>query len=271
MQHIVKQIKETSKSYNTKSGKKESVSKRVDIGVTDLFKKDDYIAIIFKSDFDEIDKTIADKNATITNLNDSVDKYKAKVESKSNIITDLSNENEALKNKIAKLKSDVSAKDDIIDDLNTKVNNAENNKKENDDLNNKVAELSANVNKLKPLLLSKDETIADLEKQIAIYDAIDVSDLKNKASELDKFKNVIMKLQNEMMDLQRLVSYHKETANAYKNQRWYNKALGRDAIADITAPTLTFIDLSGNPIDKNDKSADKDSDDSEKSTSPNKN
>lgn len=254
MQHLIKEVKAVTKKYPTKSGVKESISKRIDLGVTDIFETGEYVAVISKTNFDKMDEIIADKDATITNLNDSVAKYKAELESKTNIIGDLSKEIKALKNQVAELESDISAKDETINILTSDGNDKDEKLVDSgnviDGLNNKVAELNDKLDKSKSLLLTKDDAIAKLEKQIAVYDAVDISDLKYKASELDKSKNIIMRLQNEKLEYVQLVNYHKETATAYKNQRWYNKALGRDATADISTPPLTLIDLSGNPIGK---------------------
>ena len=271
MQHEVKTVKKTTKKYNTKDGKKESISKRIDLGVDSVFAVGDEVAITFKTDFDkltadsdgnvaELEKIIADKDAAIDNLNGSVDKFKKELKDKADIIAAKSKEIKALKSKVSELESDISAKGKTIDKLTATVsdNDAALTESGNtiDGLNDKVDELTATVGELKPLLLSKDSTIGELEKQIAVYDAMDVDVLKAKAVELDKSKNIIIKLQNEKMDLQQLVNYHKETATAYKNQNAFSKLIGRDVAADITPPTLTFIDISGNPIkDDNDDAA----------------
>lgn len=287
MQHILKEVKAVTKKYPTKSGVKESISKRVDLGVTDIFETGECVAVISKTNFDNIDETIADKDATIVNLNDSIAKHKVELESKTNIIGDLSKEIKALKTKVAELESDISAKDETIGVLTSKVTAKDETIADSgnviDGLNAKVDELTSTVGELKPLLLTKDSTIAELEKQIAIYGAMDVDELKEKSKkldatidELDKSKNVIIRFQNEKMELKQLVNYHKEKATAYKNQRWYKKALGRDATADISTPTLVLFDLSGNDIvnDKDatdDATAIGDSDDSGKTSTSNDN
>ena len=262
MQHILKEVKAVTKKYPTKSGVKESISKRVDLGVTDIFETGECVAVISKTNFDNIDETIDDKDVTIVNLNDSIAKHKVELESKTNIIGDLSKEIKALKTKVAELESDISAKDETIGVLTSEVTAKDETIADSgnviDGLNAKVDELTSTVGELKPLLLTKDSTIAELEKQIAVYDAIDISDLKYKASELDKSKNIIIRLQNEKLEYVQLVNYYKETATAYKNQRWYNKALGRDATADISTPPLTLIDLSGNSIGKDKDATDDD-------------
>ena len=291
MQHIIKEVKATTKKYNTKDGKKESISKRVDLGVDAPFGVGEYVAIITASDFEkltdetaaatgDLEKTIADKDATIDNLNGSVAKFKADVKAKTDKIADLSKEIKALKTKVAELESDISAKDETIETLNADVTgkDAELVTSGNviDGLNDDVATLNAKLEKSKSLLLSKDDAIAKLDKQIAIYDAIDVDKLMEKADELDKTKNVIILQQKQITEYIQLVNYHKETATAYKNQGLINKALGRDAAAKIITPTLYLIDSSGNPIADDD--ADKGNDngngkgnDSGKPTSPDEN
>ena len=197
---------------------------------------------------------------------------------KTNKIGDLSKEIKALKTKVAELESGISAKDETIDELTATVDG--NAKKltdsENviDGLNDKVDELTAAVGKLKPLLLSKDDTISELEKQIAVYDAIDVDKLKEKADELDTSKNVVILQQKQITEYIQLVNFHKETATAYKNQNAISKLIGRDAATDIATPTLFLIDLSGNPIvddADDDATAIGKGDDSGKTASPNEN
>ncbi len=266
MQHIVKQIKEVTKKYKTKSGEKESISKRVDIGVTDLFEADEYVVIISKTNFDKLnndstdvvaklEKDVAAKDEIIAANNESIANFKAEIETKTNKIAELSKEIKALKNTVAELESDVSAKDNKIDSLEKDVVDSGEkliaSEKYVDALNDKLDEVNATVDESKELILSKDSTIAELDKQIAVYDAIDISDLQNKAKELDKSKNIIIRLQNEKTEYIQLVNYHKETATAYKKQGVISKALGKDAAADITAPVLYLIDNSGSSI-KND-------------------
>ena len=252
MQHIVKPVKAVTKKYTTKNGVKESISKRVDFGVTDLFDVDDLVAITLKTNFDklttdsadavgDLEKTIADKDATITGLNESNDK-----------LNEVTAKLKAAEKTIAELESDISAKDKTIAELTSTVDdNAKTITASGniiDDLNVKVDELTATVGELKPLLLSKDATISDLEKQIAVYDAVDVDKLKEKADELDKSKNVIIVQQKQITEYLLLVNFHKDKANAYKNQNAISKLIGRDAAADIPLPDLALIDSSGNPI-----------------------
>lgn len=279
MQHIVKQIKAVTKKYETKSGKKESISKRVDIGVTDLFETGEFVVVISKTNFDKInndsrevtaklEKEVAAKDEIIATNNESITNFKVEIETKTNKIAELSKEIKALKNTVAELESDVSAKDDKIDKLTTDV--AAKDKKLTDsdetisDLNAKLDEVKPTVDGLKELLLSKDSTIAELDKQIAVYDAIDIDKLTAKADELDKSKNIIIRLQNEKTEYIQLVNYHKERATAYKNQGVINKMLGNDAAAEITAPLLYLIDMSGISI-KNDEANENACDDNDAS------
>ena len=267
MQHIVKRIKAVTKKYETKSGEKKSISKRVDIGVTDLFETGECVVVISKTNFDKLnndsgevtaklENEVAAKDEIIATNNESIANFKAEIETKTDKIAELSKEIKSLKNTVAKLESDISAKDDKIDKLTTDV--ADNDKKLKDsdetisDLNAKLDEVKPTVDGLKELLLSKDSTIAELDKQIAVYDAIDVDKLTAKADELDKSKNIIIRLQNEKTEYIQLVNYHKERATAYKNQGVINKMLGNDAAAEITAPLLYLIDMSGISI-KNDE------------------
>ena len=275
MQHEVKTVKATTKKYKTKDGVKESISKRIDLGVDSGFTVGDDVVILKLFDFDKLNDNsaddIADRDATIVKLNDSVDKYKSEVDAKTNKIGDLSKEIKALKTKVVELESDISAKDDIIDGLEKEVAAKDeiiaDSGKTIGGLNDKVDELTATVGELKPLLLTKDATITDLEKQIAVYDAIDISNLKDKAKELDKTKNVIILQQKQITEYIQLVNFHKETATAYKNQNAISKLFGRDAAAEITAPDLALIDSSGNPI--KDDNVDADNDDSGNTTKGN--
>lgn len=267
MQHIVKQIKTVTKKYQTKSGEKESVSKRVDIGVTDLFEDGEFVVVIAKSNFDKInndstdvianlEKDVADKDAIIDVNNKSIAKFKTEIETKTNIIGDLSKEIKALKSTVDDLKSDISAKDDKIAELESTEKDVAELEKTIVDNDETIGKLTATVDELKPLLLAKDSTIADLEKEIAKYNAVDVDKLKEKADELDKSKNIIILQQKQITEYIQLVSYHKEKATAYKNQNPFSKLIGRDATADIISPDLALIDLSGNPIADDNADAD---------------
>ena len=121
---------------------------------------------------------------------------------------------------------------------------------------------------MKPLLLSKDETIADLDKSLAKYtdvdvdvlkekadkyDAADIDSLTGKADELDNAKNVIIKLQNDMLifkditaDYKSLVDYKDNVNAALKNQGFLDKYIyKKDVTAEIKEPSLKTIDAAG--------------------------
>lgn len=189
MQYEKATIKKAVKKYKTvKHGVKESVSVNINLGAKSDFNDGDKVVILPVSDFnkvsdvnvDDLKKSIAEKDETITALND----------------------------KITKL-------NDEIDDL-------------------------------KALLSDKDLTINDYEKKIVILDNVDISDLQEKAKELDKSKNVIILQQNQIIEYKDLVNYYKETSNAYKNQNVLSKLTGKDVTADIDKPKLILIDYSGN-------------------------
>ena len=67
MQHIVKRIKAVTKKYETKSGEKKSISKRVDIGVTDLFETGECVVVISKTNFDKLNNDSGEVTAKLEN------------------------------------------------------------------------------------------------------------------------------------------------------------------------------------------------------------
>ena len=113
-------------------------------------------------------------------------------------------------------------------------------------LNDKITKLNDEVAGLKSLLSDKDAIINDYEKKNVILNTIDISDLQNKAKELDQSKNVIILQQNQIIEYKDLVNYYKDTSNAYKNQSIFDKLLNKDAVADIDKPKLVLMDYSGN-------------------------
>ena len=277
MHHEKKIVKGTSKKYKTKKdGEKESVSKRIDLGVNSAFGVDDEVVILSIDDFnkltngpaDEIQvlKNIsADKDNKITKLSASIDKLNAELKSKIDYINGLTDKLRASEKTVDKLESDVSAKDDIIaaNEKTISDNGAEIKK-----LKDKVTALSGTIDELKPLLLSKDETIADLDKSLAKYtdvdvevlkekaakyDAADIDSLTGKADELDNAKNVIIKLQNDILlfkdvisDYKSLVDYKDNINSALKNQGLLDKYIyKKDVTDDIKEPGLKTIDAAG--------------------------
>lgn len=282
MQHETTVVKKASKKYTTADGvEKESISKRISLKKDSIFEIGDEIALLPIDEFNklsdataddiaELQKTISEKDAAIDANNESIDKLNAELKDKFNLINDLSSKLKASEKKIVNLESDISAKDKKIAELESEIADVNVNVKDNEksiaDLSAKVNELNNALSNSKQYLLDKDDIIVDLEKQIAVLNATDISELKQKAKDLDAAKddlieinkrldnksNVISLLQNQIMEYIQLVNYYKETSNAYKNQNVINKLIGRDATADIIEPTLYLIDSSGNVIAEKD-------------------
>ena len=236
MQHETATVKKAVKSYSLKNGdKKESISYTINLGVNSAFDDNDKVAIIPISDFNnlsdvdadviaDLENAVADKDATITANAKSIDELNAKVENNSVLINDLRDKLTASEKTINDLESDVSKKD------------------------KKISELES-------IIADKDNKISDLEKQTAIYNAIDIDDLQNKADELDKSKNVIIKLQNDINHLQNkqneyllLVNFKDKQIVKLENKGVFDTLFGKYVTADIVEPTLSLIDVSGNPI-----------------------
>lgn len=282
MQHETTVVKKASKKYTTADGvEKESISKRISLKKDLIFEIGDEIALLPIDEFNklsdataddiaELKNAVADKDAIINANNESIDKLNAELKDKFNLINDLSSKLKASEKKIVDLESDISAKDKKIAELEFEIAdvnvNVEASEKTIDDLSAKVDELNNALSDSKQYLLDKDDIIVNLEKQIAVLNATDISELKQKAKDLDAVKddlidvnkkldaksNVISYLQNQIMEYIQLVNYYKETSNAYKKQNVINKLIGRDATADIIEPTLYLIDSSGNVIAEKD-------------------
>ena len=283
MHHEKKIVKGTSKKYNTKKdGEKESVSKRIDLGVNSAFDVDEEVIILSIDDFnkltdgnaDEIQvlKNIsADKDDRITKLSASNDKLNQELQAKLDLINELTGKLKASEKTVKELKSDVSEKDNIIADNEKAIADKD---AEINQLNETNGDLSDKLDKSKGYLLKKDDIITGLEKDLAKYDGIDVSalkdkadkydavdidGLKSKADELDKSKNVIIKLQQDMQVLKdsiaeykSLVDYKDNSITALRNQGFLDKYIrSKDAIADLKEPGLKNIDISGNMISDN--------------------
>ena len=278
MRHETTVVKKASKKYKTADGvEKESISKRISLKKDSIFEIGDEIVLLPVDEFNkisgatsddiaELKNDIADKDAIINELNESNAKLNAELKDKFNKINDVTAKLKASEKKIVNLESDISAKADIIAELKSEIADVnadiKNNEKTIVDLNADVDELNKALSDSKQYLLDKDDIIVDLEKQIAVLNATDISELKQKAKDLDAVKddlieitkrldnksNVISLLQNQIMEYIQLVNYYKETSNAYKNQNVINKLIGRDATADIIEPTLYLIDSSGNVI-----------------------
>ena len=243
-----------------------------------------------KKDVADKDETIAANNESIDKLNaelqnkfNLINDVTAKLKASEKSVADLESDISEKDNIIAELKSDIKVSGATIDDLknNVTVKDAElvaskkviaENEKTIAALTSKNDALHKRLDELTDLLTDKDKTIASLDAdivdykiKIAEYNAIDIDKLKEKADKSDDVKdelvavtkrlddksNVISLLQNQIMELQQLVNYKDKEIDAVKNQNVLYKLIGKDATADITAPTLYLIDSSGNLIKEN--------------------
>lgn len=216
MDYEIKIVKGTTKKYNTVSGEKVSISKRIDLGVNSLFDVNDEVVIL---SYDTLNDLI--KGAGV----DSIDK----LESIYNKDKALENENKKLYAKINELMDLLSMKDDNIDEL-VNVNNTNNVK------------------------------IKELEKDVAVFESIDVNKLRDKVDELDLLKdkllnlnerldnksNVISLLQNQIMEYIQLVNYKNSIINALEKQGVLSKLMGKDVRAGLIKPPLFLINETGN-------------------------
>ena len=216
MDYEIKIVKGTTKKYNTVSGEKVSISKRIDLGVNSLFDVNDEVVIL---SYDTLNDLI--KGAGV----DSIDK----LESIYNKDKALENENKKLYAKINELMDLLSMKDDNIDEL-VNVNNTNNVK------------------------------IKELEKDVAVFESIDVNKLRGKVDELDLLKdkllnlnerldnksNVISLLQNQIMEYIQLVNYKNSIINALEKQGVLSKLMGKDVRAGLIKPPLFLINETGN-------------------------
>jgi chromosome segregation ATPase len=278
MQHETTVVKKASKKYKTADGHvKESISKRISLKKDSIFEIGDEIALLPMDEFNKLSdvtageisdlkKTISEKDADIDELNESNDKLKSELQSKLDLINELTNKLKASEKKVVDLESDISAKDKKITELESEIANVnvnvEASEKTIDDLNAKVDELNKSLADSKQYLLDKDDIIVDLEKQIAVLNATDISELKQKANELNDVKDeliasgkVISYLQNQIKEYLLLVSYKDKMIARLDNKGLLDVLLNKDVTADIDdeRPTLLLIDSSGNPIaDKDD-------------------
>ena len=262
MHHEKKIVKGTSKKYKTVDGiEKESVSKRIDLGVNSAFNIGDEVSILSSDDFNKLTDGNADeiqvlknissgKDDTIAKLNESNDKLNQELQDKLDLINDVTAKLKASEKRVKELESDVSEKDDIIADSEKSIADKNAEIKELKETN---GALNDTIDELKPLLLSKDDTIAELDNKLSKYDAVDVDDLKSKSDELDKSKNVIIKLQNDIIlfkdiisDYKSLVDYKDNTITALKNQGFLDKYIrSKDVTDDLKEPALKNIDSAG--------------------------
>ena len=278
MQHEITVVKKASKKYKTADGiEKESISKRISLKKDSIFEIGDEIALLPIDDFnklsdvtvDEISdlkKTVSEKDAIIDSNNESIDKLNDELHDKFNLINDLTAKLKASEKTIDNFKSDISAKDKTIAELKSDVNDVnaivKDNEKTINELTAKIDELNKSLSDSKQYLLSKDEIIVNLEKEIAVLNAIDISELKEKADNLDAVKDeliasgkVISFLQNQIKEYLLLIAYKDKIIARLDNKGLLDIILNKDVIADIDdeKPKLLLIDSSGNPIaDKDD-------------------
>ena len=271
MQHETATVKKKIKSYTLKDGaEKESISYTINLGVNSKFDGDDKVAVIPIADFNEISgvtaneikdlkNIIAEKDATITANTESIDELNKKVKNKSVLINDLTGKLNSSEKTVADLESDISKKDEKIAELKSKLRELKSNIANKDEtiatLNAKNNELNKSLTTANSELGVKDKTISNLEKEIAVFDAIDVDGLQKKVDELDKSKNVIIKLQKDSNNLQLklneyllLVNFKDKKITALENKGVLDTLFSKDVTADIVEPTLSLIDLYGNPI-----------------------
>ena len=263
MQHEKATVKKAVKTYNTKKyGEKKSISVNINLGAKSEFNDGDEVAIlpiaefnkISDIDIDEIDDLkngIAEKDATITANNESIDKLNAELKDKLDIINDITSKLKSSEKTVKDFEFDISANDETIAELTSEI----------DDLKDTNKKLLLRLNELTDLISGKDskidelivinkkhsDKITELTVEIAKYDIDDIDELK-------QFKNVAFKYQKQVMEYMMLVNYKDKEISAYKNQglikHFINSITGKDATVDISdeKPTLKLIDESGNTI-----------------------
>ena len=276
MQHETAEIKKSIKKYKTINGvEKKSISYNINLGAKSNFNTGDTVAVILLSDFENIvninadeiqnlKKIVADKNETISANNESIDKLNAELQNKFNLINDLTAKNKSLKKNVFDLESNISINNEKIAELESELTVADATIKKLNDEINKLNELLSNS---KQYIINQNETIFDFEKKIAVYDAINISDLENKAKDLEKADKIIIQLQNEKIEYIQLTAYKDKLIDALKNKSFFDILLKKDVTDNISTPDLYFIDVSGNPIKKNNDDIEVDAtiDDDEKS------
>lgn len=269
MQHEIRKVKKVTKKYTTVNGtKKESISMKIDLTNGTLFDENDNVAIISIDDFNKLSnesndiiiklkKETSDKDKTIDANNGSIAKLKQELQDKLNLINDLSKEIKSNKKTIADYESNIHDKDKEIESLKTIISDKNN---IIDSCSAKIDLLNTSLSISKDDLIEKDSKINDLKTEIAVFNAIDISELKEKAKELDSLKNELIEtnirlnsksnfvslLQNQIMEYIQLVNYYKEKLTASENKGIIDYILHKDVTANITAPSLYLIDESGN-------------------------
>lgn len=175
-----------------------------------------------KSGFDDADKVAIIPIADFNKINE-ID------------VDEITAENNANNERIIELNETLQNKDNEINDLTDKIAIYE----------KQIADLESDISK-------KDDKISGLENKIIIYDEIDVDDLQKKSKELDKSKNIIIKLQNEKNEYIQLIGFKDRTIDALRNKGLWDTLLKKDVTTDIDKPPLKLIDSSGYAINKDD-------------------
>ena len=284
MQYETTVVKKAVKKYTTSKGvKKESISKRIALKKDSIFEIGDEIALLpiaelnnlsdaTADDIAELEKSIADKDATIDKLNESNAKLNAELKDKFNIIDDVTAKLKASEKTVVNLKSDISAKDKTINVANANISELE---KKIDELSAMNDELNDMLDKSKAELINDKKIIDNYKLESAKYDAVNIDKLIDKADELDSVKDeliekteIIALSQRQIMEYIQLVNFKDKELSAYKNQGLINKLIGRNPTIDLIRPELKLIDSSGNPIADNDDdivdvNAESDNDDSD--------
>lgn len=278
MQHEKATVKKSVKSYTTKKGiEKESISVKINLGAKSGFDDGDDVAVlpiaefnkINNIDIDEIQRLkndAADKDAINTANNEKIIKLNAELENRFNIIDDVTAKYKASEKTVDKLRDDISAKDKTIVELQSELNVAEttidNLNAKNDELHSKLSEISDVLNNKNSIIDGLDKKIVALEKDIAVLNATDISELKDKAKELDVVKDkldavkddlvykteIIALSESQIKEYALLVSYKDKQIERLENKGALDCILNRNVTADIDSPTLKLIDQSGNPI-----------------------
>lgn len=284
-------VKKESISYNAKLTTNSGFNDGDKVAVV-LLKSFNELDNISIDEIQQLKNDVANKDELLVANNESIAKYKLELQKQLDIISAKSKQNKIDEKTIDDLKSDISAKDKTIEILNDKINAADVSKSKFEkiiadneitinDLKNQIqnlektiadnnsiineyskkfTELNDTLTTSKEVILSKNNYIYDLEKEIAVLNAVDISELKEKVKELDNIKdelitisdklnsksNVISLLQNQIMEYIQLVNYYKEKALVSENKGFFDYLLKKDVTANIVAPKLYLIDLSGN-------------------------
>ena len=250
MQHETATVKKVIKKYTVKNGvEKESISYKVTFKSDFAFDDGDDVAVVLLDDFKELDNIsadeiqnlkndVADKDAAISDLNESNDKLNAELKSKLNLINDVTAKVKASEKTVADLESDISAKDNIIAELKSDIKVADatfedhekivadkdaelvatkkvitQNEKTISELSAKNDALHERLNELTDLLSGKDKTIASLDETIVNYkikiaelNAVDIDKLKDKSDELDDVKDELVAVTKRLDDKSNVIS-----------------------------------------------------------------